>query len=170
MNLEQAIKTAIEFENKVHATYTEAEQQAEDEVGKRVFGVLAREELGHIRYLEICLASWKRDGKLTPEALATAIPSRAQIEAGVAKLKERLGQAREPRSHEVELLRRAIDVETETSNFYKRMVAELGDEGVLFSRFVEIEEGHLAIVKAEMDSVTGMGYWFDLPEWQFQDG
>lgn len=170
MNLEQAIKTALEYENKVHETYKEAMDKAEDEVGKRVFGVLAKEELGHIQYLESCLEKWKEAGKLTPEALDTAIPTQTKIDEGAGKLKQQLEQKREPRPVEVELLRRAIEVETETSNFYKQMVSELGDEGELFRRFVEIEEGHLAIVKAELDSVTGMGYWFDMPEWQFQDG
>jgi rubrerythrin len=170
MNLEEAIKTAIEYENKVHATYKEAEEKAADPVGKRVFGVLAKEELGHIEYLEHCLASWQKDGKLTVQTLDTAIPSRDKIDAGAELLKERLGEKKTGSSVEIELLQRAIDVETETSGFYKRMVSELSDEGQqLFARFVEIEEGHLAIVKAEMDSVSGLGYWFDMPEWQFQE-
>jgi hypothetical protein len=29
---------------------------------------------------------------------------------------------------------------------------------------VEIEEGHQAIVQAEIDSVSGMGVWFDTME------
>jgi rubrerythrin len=170
MNLEEAIKTAIEYENRVHATYKEAEERANDPVGKRVFGVLAKEELGHIEYLEHCLAGWQRDGKLTVQTLDTAIPPRDKIDAGAELLKERLGEKKSGSTVEIELLQRAIDVETETSSFYKKMVSELSDEGQqLFARFVEIEEGHLAIVKAEMDSVSGVGYWFDMPEWQFQE-
>jgi hypothetical protein len=34
----------------------------------------------------------------------------------------------------------------------------------LFERFVEIEQGHQAIVQAEMNAVAGNGYWFDMPE------
>ncbi len=48
---------------------------------------------------------------------------------------------------------------------YKQMVATLDAEGKsLFERFVEIEEGHLAIVQAEIDMVSGTGYWFDTAE------
>jgi len=63
------------------------------------------------------------------------------------------------------LLKRALDVEVETSAFYARVVEELPPEGrTLFERFVEIEQGHQAIVQAEMNSVSGNGYWFDMPE------
>ena len=69
------------------------------------------------------------------------------------------------------MLEKALEVEYETSDFYKRMVLELPVEGQeLFVRFVEIEEGHKAIVQAEIDSVTGLGYWFDMPEFNLASG
>ena len=171
MTLEEAIKTAIDYENKVFATYQEAEQKAKDPVGKRVFGVLAKEEKGHIDYLNHCLSEWKKTGKLTIASLDTVIPSQDRITAGLAAMKEKVTEKKQLSSEEVEYLQKAIEAEQTTSGFYKKMVAELDHEGqALFARFVEIEEGHLAIVRAEMDSVQGLGYWFDVPEWQFQDG
>ena len=172
MNLEQAIKTAIEYENKVHATYIEAEEKANDPVGKRIFGVLAKEELGHIDYLNHCLEEWTKTGKITERKLETVIPPRDRIEAGLEAMKRKVeDDKKQMTTVEVELLQRAVEAEQTTSGFYKKMVAELDEEGQrLFQRFVEIEEGHLAIVRAEMDSVQGLGYWFDMPEWQFQDG
>jgi rubrerythrin len=63
------------------------------------------------------------------------------------------------------MLGKALEAEHKTSSFYKKMVAELPAEGQkLFERFVEIEEGHVAIVQAEMDSVAGTGAWFDVLE------
>jgi rubrerythrin len=63
------------------------------------------------------------------------------------------------------LLKRALDVEVETSAFYVRMVDELPADGrPLFERFVDIEQGHQAIVQAEMNAVAGNGYWFDMAE------
>ena len=65
------------------------------------------------------------------------------------------------------MLEKAIEVERETSNFYKKMVDETGEEGkAFFSRFVEIEEGHLAIVQAELESLQGNGFGFDMPEFK----
>ena len=52
MTVEEAIKTAILFEKKVHATYGTAVNRAEDPIAKKVFSTLADEEQGHINYLE----------------------------------------------------------------------------------------------------------------------
>ena len=52
MTLEKAIKTALEYENKVRDTYVEFAVKVTDPEGKRVFEVLGREEQEHIDYLE----------------------------------------------------------------------------------------------------------------------
>ena len=49
------------------------------------------------------------------------------------------------------------------------MVRELPEEGKqLFAPFVEIEEGHLAIVRAEIDYLSKTGYWFDFKEFDME--
>ena len=51
------------------------------------------------------------------------------------------------------------------------MVSELPEEGQnLFARFLEIEDGHAAIVQAEMDSVNQRGFWFDVKEFDLEVG
>jgi len=72
---------------------------------------------------------------------------------------------------EIQLLYNFLDTEVETSNFYRRMVNELeGESREMFARFLEIEEGLEAIVEAQIDSVTGMGFWFDLQEFNLEAG
>ena len=83
MNLEKALKTAIEYENKVRDTYQEAAEKATSDTGKRVFNVLFNEEQGHIDYLNSRLEQWQEKGKITVEKLDTAIPSRAAIDEAV---------------------------------------------------------------------------------------
>ena len=53
-----------------------------------------------------------------------------------------------------------------------RGFAELraGEERALFQRFLEIEDGHHAIVQAELDAVQGLGYWFDVQEFKLEAG
>ena len=46
MTIEEAIKTAIVYEKKVHATYAAAAKRAEDETAKKVFLTLAEEGAG----------------------------------------------------------------------------------------------------------------------------
>lgn len=47
MTLEKAIKTALEYENKVRDAYVEFTGKVTDPEGKRVFEVLGREEQEH---------------------------------------------------------------------------------------------------------------------------
>ncbi len=163
MDIAEAIKTAIQYEKRVVQVYEDAVRQSADETGRKIFGVLAKEEVGHVDYLVSRLEEWKKTGHVTPAALGTVVPSRERIEQGIKTLEGRVA-VKAPEA-EMRLLKRALDVEIETSAFYQRMVKELPEEGrKLFERFVEIEQGHQAIVQAEMNAVAGNGYWFDMPE------
>ncbi len=167
MTIEEAIKTAIEFEAQVRDVYRNAMEGTTDPVGKRIFRVLADEEQNHLDYLQSKLNEWKGTGKIAAETLDTTIPSEEAIRDGISKLEGRM--ADEDRGGELQMLSRAFEVEVKTSNFYKKMVTELTSEGQqLFARFVEIEEGHLAIVRAEIDYLSRTGYWFDFKEFDME--
>jgi rubrerythrin len=171
MTVEEAIKTALKFEKKVHAQYEAEVKNAGDAAAKRIFATLAQEEQGHVAYLESRLAEWRKEGRLSPEKLRTVLPSAERIRAGVGRL--RAGVGKQAGSHDADLssLYRALAAEDETSAFYLKMVRELPAEGQsLFSRFLEIEDGHAAIVQAEIDSVKHMGFWFDLKEFDLESG
>ncbi len=172
MKLEEAIKTAIEYETRVHALYVDAAAKASDDKARRVFETLAQEEQGHLAYLESRLTEWQKTGSIEQVELETVLPSKEVVEAGVARLRSNVDPDQKKRfDAELDMLRQALVVEEETGAFYKRMVKELDQEGrTLFGRFIEIEEGHYAIVQAEIDSVTGMGYWFDTAEFGLETG
>jgi rubrerythrin len=167
MDVEKAIKTALEYENKVWNVYTEAAGAARDEIGRRVFNTLAKEEKHHIEYLNSRLEIWQKEGKLQFGKLETTIPSKKTIESGLKKLRGHLKEI--DRAAELQMLYRALDVEMETSNFYKSMVEQLNAEPQkMFARFLEIEQGHQALVKAEVDALTGYGVWFDAVEFDLE--
>ena len=170
MALDEAIKTAIEFEKKVYQVYESAKGKIADPVGQRIFKQLSLEEAQHVSYLQQRLNEWKADGHINIENLSTVVPDKERIAAGrdtLSQTMQRGGAA----STEIEYLKSAFEVEKETSAFYRSMVAELSGEGQeLFSRFMEIEEGHVAIVQAEIDSVQGLGFWFDFMEFDLEAG
>jgi rubrerythrin len=169
MDLESAIKSALEYENRVHDLYHDAAIKAQDEAARKVFETLANEERGHIYYLQSRLEEWQKTGHLTPEKLETTLPSKDEIEKGMLELKKRIQPREGNWDVEMEMLQKALAVETETSAFYASMVEQLTDEGQeLFRRFMEIEEGHKAIVQAEIDSVSGLGFWFDCQEFTLE--
>ena len=167
VTVEEAIKTSIEYETKVRDVYEDAVARAETEDGKKLFQVMADEEQHHLDYLESKLREWSKTGKVTPEGLKTALPPAETIEAGIAVLEDQVGDG--AGRIEIEFLEKAHAVERETCGFYRKMVDKLPKEAKeLFRRFLEIEEGHLALVQAQIDQVTGTGYWFDVAEFSLE--
>jgi rubrerythrin len=168
MNIEEALKTSIEYETRVREVYVEAMEVATDPIGKRVFKLMADEEHGHVKYLEAKLKTFLEGGQLSGGDLDTALPAPAKIQDEVAKLEKRVDAGAD--TGELAALEKALEVEKETSAFYRKVVDELPAEGrEFFQRFVEIEEGHVGLVQAEIDSVKGLGYWFDMPEFELEN-
>jgi len=167
MTLEEAINTALEYEKRVRDLYADAVKKTTDETGRKMLQVLADDEQRHVDYLNSRLEEWKKTGNVTIAKLETTVPPRDAISEGVKSLEKRMSD--KDYGVERELLKKAVDVEAETSEFYKKVVGELDETGKkLFERFIEIEEGHLAIVKAELDYVSGTGYWFDFGEFSME--
>jgi rubrerythrin len=169
MNVEEAIHMALDYETKVRDLYIDAMKKTNDAQGKKIFQTMAKEEQGHLDYLNSRLDHLKETGEVDNPELGTLVPNKEVITAGVQKLES--GMAKETKEDEISLLKKALEMENETSTFYRKVVGELDGEGkAMFSRFMEIEEGHLAIVQAEIDSLTGAGYWFDFPDISFEAG
>ena len=170
MTIDDAIREALRYERKVLAVYQEAADECGDSVGKAVFEGLGAEERGHVEYLEAKLAEWEKDGTVTPGDVATGVPAEEDVAEALAKtLRDNPTQGAQ--DTELEFLKRALEAETETSAFYERMVDELPPEGkALFEPFLKIENGHRSLVQAEIDALTGTGFWFDMAEFRFEAG
>jgi rubrerythrin len=168
MKLQDAIAIAIDFEKKVRDHYLRGAKEIPDPLGRKVFATLGREEQGHVDYLEHCLAQWKKTAKVPSVPLRSILPKGAKwIDAERKKLAGK--GKREASKTELEALKVALQHENEAAAFYHKLVAELPREDqALFSKFLEIEDGHLAIVQAQLDSVQGMGFWFDVAEFRLE--
>ena len=73
MTLEEAIKTAIDYETKVRDVYLDNVDNIANETGRRVFKVLGDEEQGHLDYLNARLAEWRETGKVSFSKLETVV-------------------------------------------------------------------------------------------------
>ena len=166
MTVEEAVKTAIEYEIKVRDAYLDNLDAIKDAIGRRVFEVLGEEEQGHVDYLQARLAEWQKTGHVTPGKLDSVVPSTDEIAAGLSKLEDTL-QERDYGT-EREMLAKALKMEQDTSAFYRQMVSTMGTDGALFERFLEIEEGHEAIVQAELDYLNRTGTFFDFQEFNLE--
>ncbi len=167
MTLEEAIRTAIEYETKIRKVYREAEAAVDDEAGKRIFEALGNDEQQHIDYLQHRLEQLQNTGKIDPAKLESAIPSREIVNREAAKVKSLV--AKDFHGVRQQMLSKALKVEIETSDFYQKMVDELPAEGkALFARFLEIENNHINAVRFELDYMSKTGYWFDFKEFDME--
>jgi len=167
MEIEQAIKTAIDYETKVRDVYAQAAEQASSKAGKKAFQTLAKEEQYHLNYLNKRLHEWQETGALVVEKLASVVPPKEEIDKNISQLQAQV----KPEDHEdeIQLLKKALEVEEATSDFYRKMVSELNsDAQAMFHEFLKAEEGHRNIVLAEIDCLSGMGFWFEFQEFDLE--
>jgi len=171
MNLDQAISTALEYEVKVRDHYMKNAKLLEDPKGKALFELLGREEDGHVKYLNHLAAEFKKTGKVKGGPLPTLLPKGLEwIEGAKKKLEKRPGK-RAASGNELQCVKEALNYELEASGFYRTLVRTLPEgQRELFSGFLTIEDGHVALVQAQLDAVTGLGFWFDVQEFQLEAG
>ncbi|HSM92573.1 MAG TPA: hypothetical protein VLT47_06750 [Anaeromyxobacteraceae bacterium] len=169
MTLKDAITLALDFERKVRDHYFRFAKAIQDPHGRRVLEMLGAEEQGHVDYLEFCQAEWMKSGKVPNVPLKSVLPKgKKWIAEAQKKLQARPGK-RVAAADEVEALRMALQYEKDADGFYRRFVAELPEgDRAMFTKFLEIEDGHLELVQAQLDSVLGAGFWFDTMEFRLE--
>lgn len=168
MDLQEALKISLDSEKKVRDHYASGAEAIKDALGRKVFETLAKEEQGHVAYLESRLEEWTKTGRVTDATLESILPSQRLVDEAKSRL-EQTSERRVADKKELQLLKIALQMETETSAFYEKLVSELPVEDQrLFEKFLEIEQGHVSIVQAQLDSVQGLGYWFDVQEFALE--
>ena len=162
MTLQEAIGTALEYEVKVRDHYLKSAKVLEDPKGKGLFELLSKEEQGHVEYLEHCLTEWKKTGKISAGPVKSLLPRGvAWIDEAKKRLSKRPGKR----------VATGTEYEKEASGFYRSMVSTLPQgERDMFAAFLTIEDGHVALVQAQLDSVQGLGFWFDSMEFRLEAG
>jgi len=170
VKLQDAITIAVDFEKKVRDHYLRGAKDIPDPLGRKVFATLGKEEQGHVDYLQHCQAEWRKTGKVPEVPLRSILPKGSKwIEAERKKVSAK--GRRVATETELDALKTALRYEKEADVFYHQLVAELpAPDQALFSKFLEIEDGHLTLVQAQLDSVQGMGFWFDVAEFRLEAG
>jgi rubrerythrin len=168
MEIENALKTAIEYETRIRDLYIEAAERSNDATGKRVYALLGKDEQNHLDYLNDQLRRWQTNGEITAAKLESVLPPRQAIKEEAQRVQTHL--AVDDRKDEKQMLSKALKAELTTSAFYRELVAELtGEAKKMFRRFLEIEEGHVELVQAELDYLSQSGYWLDYKEFDMED-
>jgi rubrerythrin len=167
MNLETALTSALEFENRIRDLYLEAVSRTDDPAGKKIFQTLADDEQRHVDYLESRLGEWQRQGEITAATLESVVPDRALIRKEAAALQSKIGQ--DTRGLKQQMLARALEMEIETSRFYRGLIDQVSARHrAMFARFLEIEENHIETVQFELDHLSRTGFWFGFEEFDME--
>ncbi len=172
MNVEKALRDALEYEKRIRDIYREAAEASREDEARALYGFLGKDEESHVEFLRAALERWKREGRLDSPPTASGLPSSSWLEKASRRAASPLRDARDGQDQggERNALERALAAEEETTAFYRKLAASLGEEaGRLFGRFLEIEEGHTRIVRAQLDLVSRTGYWFDVREFGQED-
>jgi rubrerythrin len=167
MQLEKAITSALEFENRIRDLYLEAVSRTGNSAGKKIFQTLADDEQRHVDYLESRLDEWRRQGWITIEVLESLVPDKAVIRKEAAALQSKFRE--DARGLKQQMLSQALVTEIETSRFYKELVDQVdADHRPMFARFLEIEDNHIEMVQFELDHLTHTGFWFGSEEFDME--
>lgn len=166
MDLREALGSAIQHEQKARDHYADCARRTQDPMGQRVFVALAQEEQGHLDYLESLLKEFQATGILPDGELPSGLPSPAWLSSAAdqvaASALPPTGGAGDPKRPDLGYLRAALILERCTTVFYEDLIARLEPPyRDLFSRFLEIEKGHVSLICAEIDALAGHGHWFD---------
>lgn len=167
MNLKEAIESALELEKKIANYYFQSSEKISDRAGKHFYHFLATEEEGHVSYLSKLLKNFDSEKRVENEELPTLLTRESWVLESEESLKAT--QERYPDEGQMQTLIKALELEEEATRLYQQFVRELGEEGEkLFKRFLEIEEAHTSLVRAELDYYNKSGYFYDFPEFSLE--
>ena len=167
MQLEAAITSALEFEHRIRDLYVEAVAGTDDPAGKKIFQTLADDEQRHVDYLQSRLDEWQQRGRITLETLASIVPDKTAIQKEAAALQSKMSE--ETRGLKQQMLSRALEMEIETSRFYRQLVDQVSDDHrPMFARFLEIEDNHVEAVQFELDHLGNTGFWYGFEEFDME--
>jgi rubrerythrin len=163
MDREKAIKglkIAIQTELNGIEFYKLAAEKTEDPEGKKMFTMLADDELKHFRALKKHFISMVKTSKWDPSISLTEVSTGLDGKSPIFSdtFKERIKE----KHFEMSALSIGALLETSSIDFYRKMKEEVDDKGVknLFTILQKWEENHLETITNQLNLLKEE-YWAD---------
>ncbi|MBL7191368.1 ferritin family protein [bacterium] len=163
-----ALKFAIEAEKIGLRAYLDFARSTNDATGKNMFITIACDEVDHWELLEEQLRKIESGEKLhVIEVPDSRLP---KFEPSVWEKDKRL--AGDKGVGQITALKTALKHERDGREIYLKGAESVDNPEVkkMFLKLADMEQIHFDILQAELDSITGTGYWFDLPEFNLEMG
>ena len=151
--------------------YTTAAAYASDAKGRSVFTNLAKDELAHIMVISNISDSVKRGAGWVgfDDALRTGA-SLFQKGLPVFPEENELVKRLEADQTDLNAVTIAIEIEEAAVELYSGFLKEAAgpDEKVVLTRLLEMEKGHLKILRWEIESLRKTGFWGETMEYSVE--
>lgn len=163
------LKTAVRTEIEGYSFYITASSIMEDKRGKTAFRHLAKEELEHINVLTAISRSLENRGKwiaYQDAALLDFGKSGAPIFMEENELTKRL----KLNPTGLNAVTIAAEAEEKAVEFYSGLIkgANAPAEKEVLGKILEMEQGHLKLLRWERESIIHTGFWADFMEFSVE--
>ena len=159
----EALQVALDTEKKGYRFYKIAAKSSKDPKGKEVFEHLAKDEVEHMGVIATMYESLTRDEPwMTYEEAVEKYGETPKEKIIFPDVPE---EAQE-NFNDITALEEALEFEKKAVSFYKKQAEESDTEKarIFYQSLIEIEEGHVQIIQAELDSLMGAGIWLGFQE------
>ncbi len=158
-------REAIKLEINGRSFFEHAAEVTHNELGKKMFQKLARDEMGHLKTFAQLFAShignedWKKHVEEEEKHKSSVIE---ELKARVEK------QEKEERASELEAIRIGMELERKSIAFFEKSAKESTDLKAqdIFNKICDEERLHYDLLQAQYDSITNSGFWFDIAEFR----
>lgn len=160
----EILKTAILMEKRGFAFYNQVAEQTEVDEVKKIFSIMAEEEVAHIKYLTDQFSEYTKNA--TFHSFALPEDSQDSIEKAILSndIKKKLSAA----SYEAAAIAAAIDMENRAIQVYsdRALSATDDNEKALYQMLADWERTHHKILY-ELDKQLKEEIWFDNTFWPY---
>lgn len=159
----EALQIALDTEKKGYRFYMVAAKSSKDPKGREVFEHLAKDEIEHMGVIATMYESLtKNEPWMTYEE---AVEKYGRTPAEKIIFPDAPDEPQED-FNDTKALEEALEFEKKAVEFYTKQAKECEEEQAkaFYGSLIEIEEGHVQIVQAELDSLMGAGIWLGFQE------
>lgn len=160
----EILKTAILMEKRGYAFYCQVAEHTKVEEVKKIFSIMAEEEVAHIRYLTDQFSEYTKNAAFHKFAL----PKDSQDSIAKAILSKDIRKKLSAASYEAAAIGAAIDMENKAIEVYSERANNATDpnEKALYKMLADWERTHHKIL-FELDQQLKEEIWFDNTFWPF---
>ena len=160
----EILKTAILMEKRGYAFYNQVATQTKVEEVKKIFSIMAEEEVAHIKYLTDQFSEYTKNASFHKFAL----PKETQDSIAKAILSKDIKKKLSAAGYEAAAIAAAIDMENRAIQVYSDRAKSATDtnEKALYQMLADWERTHHKIL-FELDQQLKEEIWFDNTFWPF---